>query len=505
MRVLGLMDDGGAEELFLAVRRGDIDGVARLVEVHGANVNAVDEYDQSPLYLAALTGNLPLCRFLLAKGARSDNELDHQRVLYAALNDGIRNYLRQRGFRLTAQSLDAYLAALQRWHDEGRGADRGDVVVFDVGEDTRVPCHRSVLAARCPYLARRFEGASVARIRNRHLAPSVFATVVQAMYTGRLLDIDMGQHAEYARLVRQCRMADEAADLVGAAALTGVVSLPLVVGSQKPRLQRDFGLLAWHAIPADVRDRGLVARPDGADAVDPSTLGFDVALVVEGIEFRAHSQLCQLRSEFLGVLMSGSFREARSSRIVLEDIQPEVMALVVDFLYTDRVSCGDVDPDLLVPLLAVASRLLLDGLKGIATSLLQPYVDADNVFDLLDAAVLFQAPRLEQMCIRVIAANISDLAHRTELRELIAESAASIVGRQEVDSVPFVDEVRTMIDDLYGGQREWTEWDDEDTRYFEAQAAAGDQWADEAVAKRSKFLESLAVLDAVLAEMGIEA
>ena len=60
------------------------------------------------------------------------------------------------------------------------------------------------------------------------------------------------------------------------------------------------------------------------------------------------------------------------------------------------------------------------------------------------------ADRLADACLRVMAQRLVQLAQEPLFAELIRESAASVENRQDVDSVPIVDDLRYHIAQLYG-------------------------------------------------------
>lgn len=52
-------------------------------------------------------------------------------------------------------------------------------------------------------------------------------------------------------------------------------------------------------------------------------------------------------------------------------------------------------------------------------------------------------------CCRIIAEHLADLIHAPQLAELIHESASSIQEREDVDSVPIIDDIRYYIAQNY--------------------------------------------------------
>ena len=58
--------------------------------------------------------------------------------------------------------------------------------------------------------------------------------------------------------------------------------------------------------------------------------------------------------------------------------------------------------------------------------------------------------RLADSCVRCVALHFLKLWDCAELAELIVESAAGVDAREDVDSVPLVDDLRFQIDAIHG-------------------------------------------------------
>ena len=59
-------------DLHQAAKQGDLETVLRLLEAKDVDVNALDAFDSTPLFYAALCGSLEVAELLLANGARCD-------------------------------------------------------------------------------------------------------------------------------------------------------------------------------------------------------------------------------------------------------------------------------------------------------------------------------------------------------------------------------------------------------------------------------------------------
>lgn len=82
--------------------------------------------------------------------------------------------------------------------------------------------------------------------------------------------------------------------------------------------------------------------------------------------------------------------------------------------------------------------------------LLQPYITTITAIPYLTEAIRVEAERLANACLRVIAQNLKEVVHDPQFSELVRESAASVEERQDVDSVPIIDDIRFFITQLHG-------------------------------------------------------
>ena len=82
--------------------------------------------------------------------------------------------------------------------------------------------------------------------------------------------------------------------------------------------------------------------------------------------------------------------------------------------------------------------------------LLQPYITDSTALPYLAEAIRLEADRLADACLRVIAQNLNEFVDEPQFSDLVRESAASVEARQDVDSVPIIDDIRFFITQLHG-------------------------------------------------------
>ena len=146
------------------------------------------------------------------------------------------------------------------------------------------------------------------------------------------------------------------------------------------------------------------------------------------------------------------------------------------------VVAGDTPLPLLLELLESGDRLLLEGLKQRAALLLVPHVSPDTCVPLLRLAESAAAPRLAAAAAAAVAESLEELADDEQLAQAVADSAASIRGRQTTDSIPVLDDIAFQVRRLHGPGGDLSE--EEDEAAWEAADAAPEARATAAAAAR---------------------
>lgn len=177
-----------------------------------------------------------------------------------------------------------------------------------------------------------------------------------------------------------------------------------------------------------------------------------------------------IRSPYFETMFSSRFLEAQESEclhIIHMDCSPEILEIVLAFLYTERMECT---LELALDLLYTADMLLLDKLKtkaAVAISTLgsgnsSTLVDRTHreghkddeeepidIYDVIHAAWDLRVQRLEEFAARYLASRLEDYIDREDFAHLIRESAARLKARQETDTIELLDDIRYYLDDRF--------------------------------------------------------
>lgn len=438
-------------ELFMSCRRGEIDKVRYLVEHKEVSLNVRDKWDSTPLYYACLCGHEELVYYLLQNGARCEaNTFDGERCLYAALNDDVRRLLRSYKV-ITSKTMrrDVYSEFLRRLMDNDTYKD----VTFDV-RGRLFPVHKCVLSARSEYFAELFKtrwaNRNLISIRHALVLPHAFERVISYLYTGSL-EVPVDDVPALERLAKQCRLHD----LI--AALEAKKKEVLSFESTKPgvsvavicietladfgALNVSFGKLADQAAPTEA---SLISYEELPFAPERELTYTDVCFTVAGHRFMCHKAFFASRSDYFKALLQPHFcsENGYSHEVVLHDVQLEIFTCIVYYVYQE--AC-ELNFQNVYEVLLKADLYLLPGLKRQCASYMGQFIDTTNVVSLLRIGRIFKLPRLEGLCCEYIASNVEDMVESDELAELIVEDAESIKGRQEIDTIEVVDDIRFHI------------------------------------------------------------
>eukprot|EP01026_Neomeris_dumetosa_P046354 TRINITY_DN3944_c0_g1_i1.p1 TRINITY_DN3944_c0_g1~~TRINITY_DN3944_c0_g1_i1.p1 ORF type:complete len:483 (+),score=50.95 TRINITY_DN3944_c0_g1_i1:48-1451(+) len=433
----------GFHALFSAVRHGDLERVRYLIEIQGQAAHQHDDWEATPLYYAALCGHQEIITYLLANGARCDEKtFDGERCYYVALNDKIRKLLKEEGFKKGgARGHDLYLDFVQHLLNN-----------YEAHPDIRLTngqkllhCHKGILHTRCLGLLQLVQTSTWndtydEQSTSKYIPWHYLSPIIKWCYTGRL-EIDMDSVDRVIQLLQEINSFKLAKQLQECwEATPGVLGTVVVEHDRediKECIQYDLGMLlkqGWH---------------------------HDLEIVVQGgsVMFRAHRAILCSRSQYFATLVSSPLVQAENGIITVnfEDINDRIIFQFLNWAYTDIVPEKQ-DGSLLLEVLKIADRFLVEGLKSCCTLLLLPFVDKYNSVMLLQEAMRMDNDRLVDICCRNIALNLIQAVKDPHFRSLVQESASSVVERQEVDTLPIIDEIRYHVDQIHADEMS----DDED-------------------------------------------
>lgn len=138
--------------------------------------------------------------------------------------------------------------------------------------------------------------------------------------------------------------------------------------------------------------------------------------------------------------------ERRRHLVELCELEPCVVACVLDFLYADVVRPLPTADHVIAALWAAELMCVgSDGLKPLLVMQALRLLDRGNAVDMLRVGDLLDLRRLTTAAARVIAAHLDEMVCDDGLAQLVRDSAGSIQRREASDSVPVLDEIAAAV------------------------------------------------------------
>jgi hypothetical protein len=172
-----------------------------------------------------------------------------------------------------------------------------------------------------------------------------------------------------------------------------------------------------------------------------------------------------IRAPYFETMFSSAFKEAQESEhlhIIRVDCSPEVLEIVLTFLYTEK---AEIPLEHAMDVLYEADLLFLDKLKSKAAQVISTLgsrnttvvvnggetVEAEpiNVYDVMKAAWDLKVQRLEDFVAQYLADRLEYYIDEPEFSDLIQESANRIKARQETDTIELLDDIRYYLDERF--------------------------------------------------------
>ncbi|KAH7634967.1 hypothetical protein B0T09DRAFT_405119 [Sordaria sp. MPI-SDFR-AT-0083] len=532
-------------EFIQACRRGDLKHCQELIS-GGVNINGKDKYDYTPLIIASLCGHYELVQLLLESGALADpDSFERERAVYNALNNKIRNLLLSYDYTKSADPLQAWSSHITSLLAR-EIPKTTDITLLTASESFQL--HKFILSSRSPYFREKFaEAPETATWKLPNSIPvEAFRVVIRYLYLAELPRDIVGPQSKATeeevfkgidRLCKQLEIAhlweavlsttdrrlarqrhqDEvqrAQAQVAAYFRDTVLKHKFTVDTRRVgdvKWPRDNAISANCLLRADEYDEEEETAVEPMEGFTISSNGIGIPIgptaalnSINGVSngkkkprrsvvFPVHKAFL-IRSPYFATMFSSEFMEAKETEhlhVIKMDCLPEVLEIILEFLYTEKSDCP---LELALDLLYAADMLLLDKLKtkaavaistlgsgtsnalvdrthgGAAEELQSPpsatsvstpsngLTEADgqpvevepiNVYDVIHAAWDLKVQRLEDFAARYLASRLEDYIDEEEFAELIQESASRLKRREETDTIELLDDIRYYLGERF--------------------------------------------------------
>jgi len=103
-------------------------------------------------------------------------------------------------------------------------------------------------------------------------------------------------------------------------------------------------------------------------------------IIVGSETYRVHRHTMAAKSDYFRAVISSQLKEAKENRIIIEDLDPEIMGTIVEFCYTNQVSLND---DNFRQVLSAAFRFCMESLKDVCMKFIEPRISVLNFIELI--------------------------------------------------------------------------------------------------------------------------
>ncbi|KAL9704860.1 hypothetical protein quinque_008378 [Culex quinquefasciatus] len=141
----------------------------------------------------------------------------------------------------------------------------------------------------------------------------------------------------------------------------------------------------------------------------------DVTLRTEGKVFRAHRAVLSACSEYFRAMFSDHTRESRLSEINLRNISPLGIELLLDYIYTAKLSLNLAN---IQEVLSAASYIQLESVVEACLNYLDQQLDLDNYIDVLIISEMYSLKRLNHKVYRFICHHLNVISKSQEFFRL---------------------------------------------------------------------------------------
>jgi len=456
-----------------------------------------------------LCGHFEVVKLLLESGALCERDtFQGERCIYNALNNRIRNLLLEYDYSKSTdplQPLASHITSLLT-----RQTPKTSDICLTAGIE-KWNLHKFVLSARSPYFSKKLTAQPETTVWKlaTTIPQEAFHTALRYLYLGdvpsdlgitntstvteeevfkgidkisKQLEIESlweGILAGGDRRIARQRHQDEVArgrDQIDAWFSENVLKHKISLDSSKAQdvqWTRDNSIFADVLLRADeditteqISDQETPTTRDTIGSLNGIPIGPSAASrspsrarrVRQSVLFPAHRAML-LRSEYFQTMFESSFREAQTTteylHIIKVDCSPEVLEIVLTFLYTEQV---DIPIEHALDVLFAADMLFIEKLKNKAAVAISTLgmgnvtnesqivtgegkeVEVEPINDVIRAAWYLNIQRLEVFSARYLAYRLEHYIDEEEFEDLIKESASRIQKRQETDTIELLDE-----------------------------------------------------------------
>ena len=143
----------------------------------------------------------------------------------------------------------------------------------------------------------------------------------------------------------------------------------------------------------------------------------DIKIQCEGQSFDCHISILAGRSPVFKAMFQSSMKEKETQKVAIDDFTPNVVAEMLNFIYTGTVSSHDAIGEIATDLLRTAGKYQLDLLKNICEDSLCSTVDVNNCVEYLVLGDMYQTLKLKRKAVGVAVKNLDSIRYSVVFKD----------------------------------------------------------------------------------------
>ena len=141
----------------------------------------------------------------------------------------------------------------------------------------------------------------------------------------------------------------------------------------------------------------------------------DFGITVNEKTFSCHKLMLAVHSPVLRAMMKSDMVESAKQSATLDDISPEIMDILLEFMYAEQVTFHE---DNLMDVIKTSNYLQMIGLEEMCIERVPPVVKPENAVSWLTLGDKLNLDRIKSQCAEIIAANMSEISVQMEFLAL---------------------------------------------------------------------------------------
>ena len=134
---------------------------------------------------------------------------------------------------------------------------------------------------------------------------------------------------------------------------------------------------------------------------------YDIEIAADGKLFQVHKLVLLAESPYFEAMFNSGMREAQSQMIELSDISHHIMEVLIEFMYTSKVS---VTANNVYELLHAADLLQMVKVRDFCTNYLVKMLTVANCFSMLDVGKMYSNDPLVNQIVKYISLNLETIS-----------------------------------------------------------------------------------------------